>query len=165
MVSRCHLEVRVVIADQKLGIVVDDSEVEEKLAPGMVAFAGDHQDDGNIVSEVVHAPQKHPVILMPCHVEILPIKGKGRRELTAEGEGELIVAGELCELLLTDPPGSHGREIIFPSEVSERETIEVVREHGFGITPMGVDGEVSETRFAEETKRFASFRLSNNCFG
>lgn len=165
MLPGSQFQILVVITDQKLGVMGDDPKVEEELAPGVVAFTGSYQDDGDIVAEVINAPEKYPIILLSCHIEVLAGKGKGRGELRAVIEGELVVVRKPPQLLIAGSPGRHGREMVLSPQVSEGEAVEMISENGLGISPMGVDGEVPGTRFAQETKRFAPFRLSNNCVG
>jgi hypothetical protein len=94
-------------------MMTDDAEVEEKLAPSMVALAGSNENDGNIMPEVVHSPQEYPVLSGIGDVEVLAVKGKGGGELGAVGEGELVVIGEPRKFFFTDSPGFHWGEGVF----------------------------------------------------
>lgn len=71
----------------------NDTEVEEKLAPRLIALRWRNEYDGNIVSEVINTPQEYPVILLICNVEILSIKDKRIGEPATEIEGKLVIVG------------------------------------------------------------------------
>lgn len=147
MLPGCQFQVPVVITRQKLRVMCDDPEVKEELAPGLVPFGRSNQYDGNIMAEVVNAPQEHPVILLPRHVEVLSVKNKRRREPGAVGEGELVVVGKLSEFLLTNPPSFHRTHAVFSPERTEGKAIQVIGEDGFGMNPVSIDREVPGTGF------------------
>ena len=52
MVSCCHLEVGIVITDMELGVMLDDAEIEEELAPGVITLCRGHKHDGHVVTKV-----------------------------------------------------------------------------------------------------------------
>ena len=104
----CHFEIGVVITDEELRIVLDDTEVKEEAAPRVVTFCRSHKHNGHIVPKVIHAPQKYPVTLLSCYRKVLSVKDKRVGKLIAVGEGKLIVVRKLFKLLLTDPPHAHG---------------------------------------------------------
>ena len=129
----CELEVRIVITDEELRVVSDDTEIKEEFAPSMIAFRRSDEYDRHVVTKVINTPQQDPVILLASYREILSIKDKCRGELRAITEGELIVVGKFFQLLFTDAPRTHWGHPVFSAEHAKREPIEVVREHCLGI--------------------------------
>ena len=142
--------------------MLDDAEIEEELAPGVITLCRGHKHDGHVVTKVVNTPQQDPIILLISHVEILSIKNKRRGELRAITEGELIVVWKFFQFLFTDAPRTHGRHPVFSAERTKRESIEVIAEDCLGIQETGIDGKMLGTPLTEIADNLFSATKPNN---
>lgn len=162
MVSCGHLQVGVVITDQKLRVVLDDAEVEEKFAPGVIALCRSHKNHGNIMSKIIDTPQKHLVILLRCHVEILAIEDEGCGKLVAIAKRELIVVGKFLEFLFADSPRLHGRHPVLSSKLPKRKPIQMIGEDGLGIDKARIYRKMFATGSTEVPKHLLSASEAND---
>lgn len=87
------LQVDIVVTDHQFRTRGDDPEVKEEFTPGLISFLRNHQDNGDIMPEVVNAPEQHPIVVLSRNVEIFSIKDKGVRESGTIRVGKLIVVG------------------------------------------------------------------------